>query len=107
MRNIYTVNATQVVVSDAHPEGVYSTIADYPKTFDSRNYNGDLDKTLRIAKSDYLARQSALLAADNRAMWTVTLTREDGRQIMRDHYGIFPEEPVVEPEPDPEEPTDE
>lgn len=103
-RNIYTVNATHVVVSDSHPEGVYSVIADYPKNFDSRNYNGDLEKTLRVAKSEYLSRVSALLAADNRAMWTVTLTRDDGRQIMRESYGTFPEEPVPQPE---EEPTPE
>ena len=113
MRNIYIVNATHVVVSDANPQGVYSVIPDYPKTFDSRNYSGDLDKTLRIAKSEYLSRVSALLAADNRAMWTVTLTRDDGRQIMRESFGAFPEEPVVEPEPEepvepenPEEPVE-
>ena len=29
MRNIYIVNATQVVTSDAHPEGVYSVLPDY------------------------------------------------------------------------------
>ena len=39
MRNIFTVNATQVVVSEAHPEGVYSVYPDYPKNFDSMNYN--------------------------------------------------------------------
>lgn len=110
MRNIYIVNATQVVVSDSNPQGVYSVIAGYPKYFDSRNYSGDLDKTLRIAKSEYLSRVSALLASDTRAMWTVTLTRDDGRQIMRESFGIFPEEPVVVPdepvEPEPTEPTE-
>lgn len=39
MRQIYIVNATQVVTSDAHPEGMYSTLPDYPKQFDSRNYS--------------------------------------------------------------------
>jgi len=120
MRNIYIVNATQVVVSESHPEGAYSTISGYPKTFDSRNYNasetnpnGDEEKALRVAKSDYLATLSALYAADNRAMWTVTLTRADGRQIMRESYGAFPDmtpapEPEPEPEPQPEpEPTPE
>ena len=39
MRQIYTVNAVQIVVSEAHPEGVFSVLPGYPKRFDSRNYN--------------------------------------------------------------------
>ena len=38
MRQIYIVNATQVVISDDHPEGIYSTLPDYPKQYDSRSY---------------------------------------------------------------------
>lgn len=111
LRNIYIVNATQVVTSQAHPEGMYSVLPDYPKNFDSRNYNateanpnGDEEKALRMAKSEFLSRQSAFYAADNRAMWTVTLTRADGREIMRDSQGAFPDmTPKPEPEPEPEE----
>lgn len=106
MRNIFIVNAAQVVVSATHPEGAYSTINGYPKTFDSRNYNataenpdGDVDKALRIAKADYCAQQSAFLASDTRAMWTVTLTMADGRQIASECYGEFPN---VNPEHEPE-----
>ena len=98
MRQIYIVNAAQVVVSESHPEGVYSVISGYPKTFDSRNYNateenpdGDPDKALRIARADYCAQQAALLASDSRAMWTVTLTRADGRQLASECFGAFPE----------------
>lgn len=98
MRNIYIVNATQVVTSENHPEGVYSVVSGYPKTFDSRNYNasaenpdGDSDKAFRVAKSDYCSQQSAFLASDTRAMWTVTLTRADGRQIASECFGAFPE----------------
>lgn len=108
MRQIYEVNATQVVTSEAHPEGVYSVLPDYPKRFDSRNYgateanpNGDETKALAMAKSDFHARLSALEASDTRAMWTVTLTRADGRQIMRESYGAMPDmTPVPEPEPE-------
>ena len=98
MRNIYIVNATHVVTSEAHPEGVYSIVSGYPKTFDSRNYNateanpdGDSDEAFRVAKSDYCAQMSAFLASDNRAMWTVTLTRADGRQMAAECFGGFPE----------------
>lgn len=98
MRQIYIVNATQVVTSEAHPEGVYSIVTGYPKTFDSRNYNateanpnGDPEKAFRVAKADYLTQQAAFYSADNRAAWTVTLTRADGRQMMQDNWGAFPD----------------
>ena len=104
MRNIYIVDATQVVTSQAHPEGLYSTVSGFPKTFDSRSYNasaenpnGDEEKALRMAKSEYLSQQSAFYASDNRAMWTVTLTRADGAQFMKDSQGAFP---VITPEPE-------
>jgi len=112
MRTIYIVNATQVVTSDAHPEGVYSPIPDYPKPYDSRNYNstetnpnGDEARALEVAQSEFHSRVSAFLAADSatRAMWTVTLTRADGRQIMRESKGAFPDmTPAPEPQPEPE-----
>lgn len=106
MRNIYIVNATQVVVSESHPEGIMSTVPDYPKTFDSRSYNateanpnGDEARALDVAKAEFYSRVSAFLSANNRAMWTVTLTRADGRQIMRESVGAFPD---MTPEPEPE-----
>lgn len=105
MRNIYIVNATQVVVSEAHPEGAYSVVSGYPKTFDSRNYNateenpdGDVSKALRVAKADYHAQQAAFLASDARAIWTVTLAQADGRQLMSESYGAFPDLTPVEEE---------
>lgn len=103
MRQIYKVEATQVVTSEAHPEGLYSSVPGYPKTFDSRNYgateanpNGDPEKAFRVAKADYLTQQATFLSADNRAAWTVTLTRADGRQMMQDNWGAFPD---MTPEP--------
>ncbi len=97
-RNVYIVNATQVVTSESHPEGLFSVISGYPKTFDSRSYNataenpnGDEEKALRMAKAEYLSRLSANYASDNRAMTTVTLERADGRQIMRESIGAFPD----------------
>ena len=100
MRQIYIVNATQVVVSDAHPEGMYSTIPDYPKTYDSRSYNateanpnGDEARALEVAQAEFYSRVSAFLAASSpaRVMWTVALARADGRQIMRESRGAFPD----------------
>lgn len=97
MRNVFIVNATQVVTSENHPEGLFSVMAGYPKTFDSRSYNatpenpdGDEDKALQMAKSEYFSRLSANYASANRAMTTVTLEMANGQQIMRDSIGAFP-----------------
>lgn len=104
MRTIYIVNATQVVISESHPEGLYSVMPNYPMNFDSRNYNNNEEKAFRMAKGEYLSRLSAIITADNpaRAMATVTLERSDGRQIMHESIGTFPAEPEPEPEPEPE-----
>ena len=112
MRNIFIVNATQVVVSEAHPEGMMSTVPDYPKQYDSRNYNatetnpnGDEARALEVAQAEFHNRVGAFLTANNRAMWTVTVTRADGREIMRESRGAFPDmTPAPEPEPESEEP---
>ena len=110
MRQIYIVNCSQVVVSQAHPEGVYSIVDSFPKFYDSRNYNateanpnGDEARALDVAKAEFYSRVSAFLSANNRTMWTVTLTRADGRQIMRESVGAFPDMTPPEPEPEPEE----
>ena len=111
MRNIFIVNATQVVISDAHPEGLFSVVSGYPKTFDSRNYNateenpnGDEERALQVAKAEYFSRLSAMYSANNRAMAVVTLERADGRQIMRESIGAFPDmTPIIESKPIEEE----
>lgn len=108
MRQIFIVNATQVVVSESHPEGLYSVVPDYPKPYDSRNYNateqnpnGDESRALEVAQAEFHSRVSAFLNANNRAMWTVTVTRADGREIMRESRGAFPDmTPAPEPEPE-------
>ena len=107
MRNIFIVNATQIVVSEQNPHGLFSTVSGYPKTFDSRAYNateqnpnGDVDAALRAAKAEYYSRLSANYAGPaTRVMATVTLKQADGRQILRDSIGAFPDMT-----PEPEEP---
>ena len=112
MRQIYIVNATQVVTSESHPEGIYSVMSGYPKTYDSRNYdateenpNGNEEKALNSAKSEYFARLSAMyVGSPTRVMATVTLERADGRTIMRECIGAFPD---MTPVPEPEEVSEE
>lgn len=101
MRNIYIVNATQVVTSEAHPEGIYSIVSGFPKTYDS---NGRTEEdALNEAKAAYFAQLSTNYANTNpaRVMTTVTLSQANGRLIMHECIGAFP---VIEPAPEePEE----
>jgi hypothetical protein len=112
-RAIYVVNATQVVTSDNHPEGLFSVVSGYPKNFDSRNYgaseanpNGDAELALNAAKSEYYNRLSAnYVGSATRVMATVTLENSNGKQILVDRIGALPDmtpAPEHEPEPEPE-----
>lgn len=97
MRNIFTVNATQVVVSEAHPEGVYSVYQGYPKNFDSKDYEGDVELTRIVADAEYSDRVKQFALSKTRAKWTVTLFNADGDVLNKRTWGAFPEPtPVVE-----------
>lgn len=109
MRQIYTVNATQVIVSESHPEGILSVVSGFPQSFDSRSYNateqnpnGDNEMALNMAKSAYHAQLSVNEANTNlnRVMTTVTLERADGKMIMAECIGAFPD--MTPPAPEPE-----
>lgn len=98
MRNIVIVNATQVVTSEQNPQGIFSVMSGFPKTFDSVNYEGDIEQTMKAAKSAYFAQLSANYGNTNpaRVMTTVTLEVANGQQILKESIGGFPAE--AEPE---------
>jgi hypothetical protein len=105
LRQLYIVAATQVVTSESNPQGVYGNVANYPKQFDSRNYeateqnpNGNPELALIVAQADYADVVKQLSLAHNRAMWAVTLTRADGVLVERKSYGAFPDMTPPEPE---------
>ena len=111
VRQIYVVRAMQVVVSDLHPEGLYSEMTNSPRMFDSRSYNateenpnGDSDAALRAAKSEYYSRLSSIYAGSaTRVMATITLETAQGRIIMGESVGAFPDmTPAPSPTPEPE-----
>lgn len=107
-RNIIVVNATQVVTSDSHPEGIFSIMSSFPKVFDSGE-GGDIEQNMKNAKAAYFAQLSANYGNTNpaRVMTTVTLEMASGEQILRESVGSLPSvepEPTPEPEPEPEEP---
>lgn len=108
-RQIFTVNATQIVVSASHPEGVKSVIDGYPMDIDSRSYNamaenpnGDESIALIVAQAEYSDRIKKLATANtpSRVMWTVTIDRADGQQIARKTWGAMPD---MTPAPEPEQ----
>lgn len=96
MRNIFIVNATQVVTSESNPSGLFSVVAGFPKVFDSGD-GGDIEQAMKTAKSAYYAQLSANYANSNpnRVMTTVTLEMANGQQILRECIGSFP---TTEPE---------
>lgn len=112
MRNIFTVNAKQIVISESHPEGMLSNVSGYPLPFDSRSYgateanpNGDESIALLAAQANYSAEIVTLITANNanRVGWYVNIVREsDGREIQRYSFGGFPDMTPPEPEPEPE-----
>ena len=113
LRQIYTTAATQVVVSETHPEGVLSNVSGYPIARDSLNYeattenqNGNSETALIVAQADYAAAVRDLTTANNpnRVMCTVTLTRADGVQIARKSFGAFPDMTPAPVPPEPETP---
>lgn len=111
-RNIFTVFATQVVVSDNNPQGVLSNVTNYPMPFDSRSYkataenpNGDEEIALLAAQAEYSAEIVRLATAENanRVAWAVSIVRaSDGKQLYLRSWGAFPDMTPVQPEPQPE-----
>lgn len=95
-RNIIIVNATQLVTSESHPEGLFSVMTGFPKTFDSGD-GGNIEQTMKTAKSAYYDQLSKNYANvnPNRVMTTVTLEMANGQQILRECIGAFP---TTEPE---------
>lgn len=94
-RTILTVNAKQVVTSEANPRGLLSVVSGYPKNFDSKSYNNDIELAMRKAKADYFNRLGIMYDDTNssRIMQTVTLETADGTQILHESIGGFMAEP--------------
>ena len=87
-RQIYLVNA---VIVDAN--GTFNTLDGYPKKFDSRNYQNDIDKTQRRAEGGFSEAWADMCKVDTRQIQTVTLETVDGFQLDRKTSGGFKEDP--------------
>ena len=75
-RQIFIVNAIIVDVN-----GTFNALSGYPKTFDSRNYDNDIDKAQRRAEGEFSEAWGAMCKRDDRMKQTVVLYTVDGFQI--------------------------
>lgn len=86
-REIYEVYAK---VIDAN--GSYNTLSGYPKTFDSRSYNGDIEKTLRRAEGEFSDTWGAMCKRDDRQVQLVMLLSAEGMLLDMKRYGEIQED---------------
>ena len=87
----------QIFIVDAHivdANGTFNYLSkDYPKRFDSRSYDGDIEKTQKRAEGDMSEAWGAMCKNDTRQLQTVTLSSADGFLIERKTMGQIQEDP--------------
>lgn len=95
-REIYEVQAKIV---DAN--GTYNSLSGYPKLYDSRSYDNDLDKTLQRARGGWHEALEAMAKIDTRQVQFAYIVRvSDGLQIEKEQIGALAELPDPDPEPE-------
>lgn len=93
-REIYVVTA---YIVDAN--GTFNALSGYPKTFDSKHYGNDLDKTRQRAYADWHDALGAMGKVDTRELQMASILRmSDGMQVECARYGNL--EPLPDPESD-------
>lgn len=96
-RDIFVVNAHIV---DAN--GTFNPLSGYPKAFDSKNYDNDIEKARQRALSDYYEALSAMYKRDDRQVQNITLTQVSiGAPINVHNIGALAD--LLDPEPEAEE----
>ena len=98
-REIYEVYA-KVVDSN----GSYNILTGYPKIFDSRNYNNDVEKAKNRAYGEWHECIGAMCKRDDRQLQFAMIIRaRDGVQIELAKLGDIADLPDPEPEPEGDE----
>ena len=93
-REIYQVNA---IVIDAN--GTFNNLSGYPKVFDSKQNNNDLEKTYARAKSDWHEVLGAMNKIDTRKLQEAWIIRISDNALMNvEIIGSMPDEPDPVPE---------
>lgn len=84
MRNIFIVNA---LVVDAN--GTFNSLDGYPKTFDSKHYNDNVDIAYKRAEGDMSETWGAMCKIDTRQIQTVVLSDVFGNVLEKKTNGNF------------------
>ena len=91
----------QIFIVDAHivdANGTFNYITGYPKTFDSRSYNNDIDKTQIRAIGDASDVFGDMCKVDTRQLQTVVVMTADGFVVEKRTIGKIADVPDPEPE---------
>lgn len=77
--------------------GRYATLDGYPKTFDTRGYDGDYEKTRQRAYAAWHKVLSDMGNVDSRQVqFAMLIEGSTGRQLECSGYGKLPEDPDPE-----------
>lgn len=99
-REIYEVYAKVV---DAN--GAYSTLTGYPMVFDSRTYDGDIEKAEKRAYGAWYECLGAMAKRDDRQkQFAMIIRASDGLQLEVMQFGAIADDP--DPAPPEEEPAE-
>lgn len=85
-RNIFRVDA---IVVDAN--GTFGVLDGYPKNFDSKAYQDDVDKAKKRADGDMSEAWGAMCKRDDRQIQTVILSDMFGNVLEKKSMGNFAE----------------
>ena len=85
-RNVYTVEAWVV---DAN--GNFNYLEDYPKKFDSKSYNDNVDVAKKRAEGEFSTVWGAFCKRDDRMIQVVTMEDAFGNQLDKKSMGDFQE----------------
>lgn len=91
----------QIFIVDAHivdANGTFNYISGYPKTFDSRSYNNDIDKTQIRAIGDASDVFGDMCKVDTRQLQTVVVMTADGFVVEKRTIGKIADIPEPTPE---------
>lgn len=97
-REIFEVYAK---VIDAN--GAYNTLTGYPKAFDSKSFDNNIDKARQRAYGEWHECLGAMCKRDDRQVQIAMIIRaSDGIQLECSVIGKIADTPDVEPEPETE-----
>lgn len=87
----------QVIANIVDANGTFNPLTGYPKTFDSKSYDNDLDKTTQRAYGQWHQALADMSKVDTRQLQVASIIRmSDGVQVENARFGYL--HPLTEPE---------